>query len=68
MLNQERMKEFEEVITEGLSAYKSSYLDTTTRLLTVLLNLAAILKLIVGTGTRVEHHLGSSSPNRHPKR
>jgi len=48
LMSQERMKEFEIVILEGLTAYDPTVHDTHTRFLPVLMNMAGMLKLTVG--------------------
>ena len=48
LMSQERMKEFECVILEGLTAYDPAANDSHTRFLPVLLNMAGMLKLTVG--------------------
>ena len=48
LMSQERMKEFEQVILEGLEAYDPALHDTHTRFLPVLMNMAGMLKLTIG--------------------
>ena len=48
LMSQERMKEFEQVVTEGLAVYEPTMQDNHTRFLPVIMNMAGMLKLTTG--------------------
>lgn len=48
LMSQERMKEFEQVIIEGLAVYDPTVQDNHTKFLPVIMNMAGMLKLTIG--------------------